>query len=440
MRTASAVVLSLVVSYTTAQQPGELTPEAHPSLSSKRCTLAGGCVSVNSSIVLDSNYRWLHNVGGYTNCVGSSGFDPEICPDIETCAANCTLEGVDYATYGISTSGDALTLDLFVQKDNTTSLASPRVYLLENDDTYVSFNLLNAEFTFDVDVSNVPCGINGALYFSEMDATGNKNALNAAGAAYGTGYCDAQCPTQNFIKGEANLNSTFGACCSEMDIWEANAAATAYTPHPCNTTGVYACSGTACGDGDARYAGVCDKDGCDYNPYRQNATSFYGANLTINTSRPFTVVTQFPTHNGVLTEIRRLYVQDGRVIHNARSRVAGMGPFSAVSDEYCREQKEVFGAEDAFAERGGLGAMGEALGRGMVLAMSVWDDSGSGMLWLDGTPADAVEGAPGAKRGPCGRDSGDVGALMEEFPEARVVFSDIRSGEIGSTFRGRRVG
>jgi len=29
--------------------------------------------------------------------------------------------------------------------------------------------------------------------------------------------------------------------------------------------------------------------------------------------------------------------------------------------------------------------MGEALGRGMVLVMSLWDDhSGSQMLWLDG--------------------------------------------------------
>jgi hypothetical protein len=53
--------------------------------------------------------------------------------------------------------------------------------------TYDSFKLLNAEFTFDVDVPNVPCDINGALYFGEMEATGNTNDLNLAGAAYGTG-------------------------------------------------------------------------------------------------------------------------------------------------------------------------------------------------------------------------------------------------------------
>lgn len=37
---------------------------------------------------------------------------------------------------------------------------------------YQSFNLINQEFTFDVDVSQLPCGLNGALYFSQMDADG----------------------------------------------------------------------------------------------------------------------------------------------------------------------------------------------------------------------------------------------------------------------------
>ena len=42
----------------------------------------------------------------------------------------------------------------------------------------------------------MPCGLNGALYFVEMAKDGGKSkyAGNKAGAAYGTGYCDAQCP------------------------------------------------------------------------------------------------------------------------------------------------------------------------------------------------------------------------------------------------------
>lgn len=191
---------SLLVASAVAQVPGTLTPEVHPSLTSQQCTKAGGCVTVNTSVVLDSQYRYTHNVGGYTNCV-SSGFDPKICPDVETCARSCEIEGADYASYGIKTSGDALTLNLFTNKSGVTTQSSPRVYLLANETTYDMFRLLNQEITFDVDVSKVPCGINGALYLSEMDATGDSSALNKAGAKYGSGYCDAQCPVNNFVKG-----------------------------------------------------------------------------------------------------------------------------------------------------------------------------------------------------------------------------------------------
>ena len=34
--------------------------------------------------------------------------------------------------------------------------------------THHRFNLLNKEFTFTIDTSNLPCGLNGALYFVEM--------------------------------------------------------------------------------------------------------------------------------------------------------------------------------------------------------------------------------------------------------------------------------
>jgi cellulose 1,4-beta-cellobiosidase len=40
-----------------------------------------------------------------------------------------------------------------------------RVYLLESSDRYKMFKLLNREFSFDVDVSALECGLNGALYF-----------------------------------------------------------------------------------------------------------------------------------------------------------------------------------------------------------------------------------------------------------------------------------
>lgn len=48
------------------------------------------------------------------------------------------------------------------------------------------------------------CGLNGALYFVSMDADGGmaKYPTNKAGAKYGTGYCDSQCPRDlKFING-----------------------------------------------------------------------------------------------------------------------------------------------------------------------------------------------------------------------------------------------
>jgi cellulose 1,4-beta-cellobiosidase len=46
-----------------------------------------------------------------------------------------------------------------------------RTYLLDGDN-YMMFRLKNREFSVDVDVSNLPCGLNGALYFVEMEKDG----------------------------------------------------------------------------------------------------------------------------------------------------------------------------------------------------------------------------------------------------------------------------
>ena len=74
------------------------------------------------------------------------------------------------------------------------------------------FNLLNQEFTFTVDLSTLPCGLNGAVYFSAMSSTGDMGVgNNNAGAKYGTGYCDSQCPRDlKFISGMV--------CCSAPSI------------------------------------------------------------------------------------------------------------------------------------------------------------------------------------------------------------------------------
>lgn len=140
-------------------------------------------------------------------------WDSTLCPDPETCAQNCALDGADYqGVYGIDASGGSLSLTLV-----TGSNVGSRVYLMAaGDEEYEMFHLKNREFTFDVDVSNLPCGLNGALYFVEMDEDGglSEYAGNKAGAKYGTGYCDAQCPQDiKFINGEVGSPSSLLDSC-----------------------------------------------------------------------------------------------------------------------------------------------------------------------------------------------------------------------------------
>lgn len=196
---------------------------------------------------------------------------------------------------------------------------------------YKQFQMANKEFSFTVDVSNLPCGINGALYFAEMPADGGKGTYpdDKAGADYGVGYCDAQCPHDvKFIDGEANAegwnpspsdpnagSGKYGSCCMEFDIWEANSISQAFTAHPC-TTDRKRCEGTDCGDDakDQRYSGICDKDGCDFATFRHGNHTFYGpgSQFDVDTTQKFQVVTQFLTHDGTnsgeIVEIKRKYV------------------------------------------------------------------------------------------------------------------------------------
>ena len=76
---------------------------------------------------------------------------------------------------------------------------------MANATEYQTFNLLNKEISFDIDVSTLECGYSSSLYFVAMDADGgsSKHPVNTAGALYGTGYCDASCPRDvKWINGE----------------------------------------------------------------------------------------------------------------------------------------------------------------------------------------------------------------------------------------------
>jgi cellulase len=184
-----------------------------------------------------------------------------------------------------------------------------------------------------------------------------------------------------------------------MDIWEANSRSNQIAPHTCGKESLFTCSGTEeCGP-----KGICDKYGCGDNPYlHRNDKLYYGPGLKVDTTKPFTVVTQFPAKDDVLQAIVRKYVQNGIVIENASVNIT-------MDQSYCDAQ----GGAEQFNALGGLKGMGGALSRGMVLALSIWWDEGG---------CNATEGDPQIIR------------QIEKAPT--VTFSKIKWGEIGSTFGG----
>ncbi|TFY72382.1 hypothetical protein EVG20_g619 [Dentipellis fragilis] len=394
---AAALISLSLAAFARAQQIGTQTPEVHPSLTWQTCTADGTCTDNDGSVVLDANWRWLHTTSGYTNCYTGNTWDASLCPDPTTCASNCALDGADYTgTYGVTATGNSLKLN-FVTDGANTNVGS-RLYLMASNTEYEMFKLLNQEFTFDVDVSNLGCGLNGALYFSEMDADGgmSKYPTNKAGAQYGTGYCDSQCPRDlKFINGAANvLNWTadansansgtgeYGSCCNEMDVWEANSFSAAYTPHPCSV--------------DARPSAPATIAATPTDTPESATPTAATSTRSAWATRRSTFLTSDNTTTGTLSEIRRIYVQNGKVIQNSNTNIAGVDTANSITEDFCTQQKTAFGDTNDFETHGGLQQMGEAFAKGVVLVLSVWDDYAANMLWLDSDyPTDADASLPG---------------------------------------------
>jgi cellulose 1,4-beta-cellobiosidase len=425
--------------------------ENHPKLNWQQCSGKGSCTTQQGEVVMDSNWRWTHDGNG-KNCYDGNQWIKDFCTENEACSKKCKLDGADYTgTYGVNTNGTALTLKFVTHGSYSTNIGS-RVYLMKSTDAYAMFKLSGQEFTFSTDVSNLPCGLNGALYFVEMEADGGKasHPLAEAGAKYGLGYCDAQCPTDmKFIDGLANCegwkpskndqnagNGRYGTCCNEMDIWEANSQATAYTPHICDVSKPTRCDGKKCGEngGGGRYDGLCDQDGCDFNSWRMGNKSFFGPGMMVDSKKAMTVVTQFVGSGSSVSEIRRKYVQGGKTIDNSYTEVEGIKRTNSISDQFCKDQKKVFGDRDDFGNRGGFTKLAGSLSRGMVLALSLWDDHSVNMLWLDSTYPTNKGGQPGTSRGPCATNSGDPKDVESKSADASVVYGNIKFGPIDSTY------
>jgi cellulase len=109
-------------------------------------------------------------------------------------------------------------------------------------------------------------------------------------------------------------------------------------------------------------------------------------------------------------------VQSGKVIHNAVAEVSG-SEVNSITEGLCENSASYF------QKMGGLKQMGNALRRGMVLIFSIWNDSGQFMSWLDSGDA-----------GPCNSTEGNPALIQAQHPETSVTFSNIRWGDIGSTY------
>ena len=161
---------------------------------------------------------------------------------------------------------------------------------------------------------------------------------------------------------------------------------------------------------------MCDKAGCGFNSYKEGFPDYYKPGGTVDTSKPFTVVTQFITKDntaaGELVEVRRLYVQNGKVIANAKTK-AGV---DSIKEGQCDWNKP-------WNNLGKLKGFGESAARGMVLTFSIWNDNGGFMKWLDSGNA-----------GPCNATEGDPALIKQQNPNTQVTWSKVKWGEIGSTY------
>jgi cellulase len=318
--------------------------EEHPKFTWQKCTKAG-CTKVNGFLVHDKH-------------IGNTWYRG--------------ADQLDYANeVGVTVSGGTLSQRLVSRYKGQKTIGSRLYIMTEDEKAYEKLNFVGKELSYTVDMSQIPCGVNAALYTVEM-AKGGKPTPESSnlGAEGGTGYCDANCVD--------------GGCCAEFDVQEASSKAMVFTAHTC-----------------MQQNGNCDASGCGYNPYRDsNDKTFWAVGGKVDVSKPVTVVTQFVASGTKLSEVKRKYVQGGRVIEAAKS----------LTDAFCN-----WHGNDGRS----LANMGDSLARGHVIVFSLWDSDGMG--WMDGGNA-----------GPC--KSYNVASVEASQPNLKVTWSNVKFGDIDSTY------
>ena len=215
-------------------------------------------------------------------------------------------------------------------KTSVTLVGGGRVYLGDSaSDTlsttsFYQMPLLGKRFRYNVDLSQVGCNCNGALYAISMPAYNSRQQPTPGDG--GDYYCDA--------------NEVGGTYCPEMDIMEANRYAMASTAHTCQYL-------------PPHYYSSCDRGGCGTNILDGYAWA-YGPGKEIDTSKMFEFSVAFIVgDDGNLKTVSNSFSQGDKVVK-----------FDSCRSDY-------------------LKWMGKSL-PGIVVSMSLWGTGPGGMSWLDG--------------------------------------------------------
>jgi len=234
--------------------------------------------------------------------------------------------------------------------------------------SYRQFSLVNRDLSFDVDLSGVPCGCNGAIYLVGMSSPNQWNS----------NYCDIQ------MSGDQR--------CLEVYLLEGNAKAVQSTLH------------TAEGKGNEGHS--CNQDGCYASLGKDRSTAHLygpGASEGIDTSRPFTVSATFrEAHDengapGVAYDVTLM--QSDSVSGSGSSRSVHFFDSEAVAGSHSADgSPQPVPAADRTRTR-------DALLNKMVLVVSLW--TADDLSWLDGGCKDWIA----AGRSTC------------DLPNARLVLS-----------------
>ncbi|PLW06683.1 hypothetical protein PCANC_25185 [Puccinia coronata f. sp. avenae] len=318
-------------------------------------------------------------------------------------------------------------------------------------DKYFMFKLKNREFSFTVDVFKLPCGLNGALYFSAMDEDGGKAGgtwpvpnteratvtLNAPRMSNGLaarptpkdGYprrliptlerapWDPAAPRWIYGRPTQSRKPSLLTRAKNPNLQSVSARSAEMTPAAdtkLNVTKMDVISLLT--DGAPRNS----TDSTRRSTATRNLPSSPNSSLaTEPTPDPF------PKSDGFTSKT-------GKTIKNEAVTLPGLAkPADSITEDFCAATKKFTSDVNDFSLKGGMKGMDAALERGMVLVFSLWDDQMAHMNWLDSTyPPEKPVTGPGVARGTCDVKAGDPTNVRAKFADATVEFSEVKIGPI----------